>query len=180
MIAYFVTILTLVSIVAILGLALNLQWGLCGMVNFGMAGFFALGAYLPPWWRSPAPAAWPPRWRPLWSCAAACGFIALISLRLSEEYLAILTLGFGEVIRLVVLNEEWLTHGRARPARHSAPVLGLGAGEELRGMVPRPPGRRRARPVRRTGDSVALALRPRHSRRARGRHRRDHARQERG
>ena len=45
MIAYLITILTLVGIVTILGLALNLQWGLCGMVNFGMAGFFALGAY---------------------------------------------------------------------------------------------------------------------------------------
>jgi ABC-type branched-subunit amino acid transport system permease subunit len=44
-------------------------------------------------------------------CAAACGVVAVISLRLSEEYLAILTLGFGEVIRLFVLNEEWLTHG---------------------------------------------------------------------
>ena len=45
MTAYLVTILILVCIAMILGLALNLQWGLCGMVNFGMAGFFALGAY---------------------------------------------------------------------------------------------------------------------------------------
>jgi ABC-type branched-subunit amino acid transport system permease subunit len=44
MVSYLVTILSLVAIISILGLALNLQWGLCGMVNFGIAGFFALGA----------------------------------------------------------------------------------------------------------------------------------------
>jgi ABC-type branched-subunit amino acid transport system permease subunit len=44
-------------------------------------------------------------------CAAACGATALISLRLSDEYLAILTLGFGEVVRLIVLSEQWLTNG---------------------------------------------------------------------
>ena len=47
MTAYLVTILSLVGIAIILGLALNLQWGLCGMVNFGMAGFFAVAVFIP-------------------------------------------------------------------------------------------------------------------------------------
>src|SRR5206468_2568675 len=111
MIAYVVTILTLVGIVAILGLALNLQWGLCGMVNFGMAGFFALGAYTAALLALAGAGSLAATLAAALVCAAACGFVALISLRLSEEYLAILTLGFGEVIRLFVLNEEWLTHG---------------------------------------------------------------------
>ncbi|HEX4828764.1 MAG TPA: branched-chain amino acid ABC transporter permease, partial [Xanthobacteraceae bacterium] len=111
MIAYLITILTLVGIVAILGLALNLQWGLCGMVNFGMAGFFALGAYTAALLALAGAGSLAATLAAAVVCAAACGVVAVISLRLSEEYLAILTLGFGEVIRLFVLNEEWLTHG---------------------------------------------------------------------
>ena len=118
MIAYLITILTLVGIVAILGLALNLQWGLCGMVNFGMAGFFALGAYTAALLALAGAGSLAATLAAAVVCAAACSVVAVISLRLSEEYLAILTLGFGEVIRLFVLNEEWLTHGtgyRLRP-----------------------------------------------------------------
>ena len=111
MAAYLVTILTLVSIAAVFGLALNLQWGVCGMVNFGIAGFVALGAYtcalvaLAGWGSFLAMLA------AMVVCAGACGATALISLRLSDDYLAILTLGFGEVVRLVVLSEQWLTNG---------------------------------------------------------------------
>src|SRR5262244_3149537 len=111
MIAYLITILTLVAVVVILGLALNLQWGLCGMVNFGMAGFFALGAYTAAILALAGTGTLAATLAAAVVCAAACGVVAVISLRLSEEYLAILTLGFGEVVRLVVLNEEWLTHG---------------------------------------------------------------------
>ena len=111
MIDYLITILTLVGIVAILGLALNLQWGLCGMVNFGMAGFFALGAYTAALIALAGAGTLAATLAAALVCAMACGFVAMISLRLSEEYLAILTLGFGEVIRLFVLNEDWLTQG---------------------------------------------------------------------
>jgi len=37
--------------------------------------------------------------------------VSLIALRLSEDYLAIVTLGFAECVHLIVLNEDWLTHG---------------------------------------------------------------------
>lgn len=111
MITYLSTILTLVSIAAMVGLALNLQWGLSGMVNFGIVGFYVLGAYaaalsalagLAPGLALVAAAI---------ICAAASALVSLISLRLSEDYLAITTLGFAEVVRLVVLNETWLTEG---------------------------------------------------------------------
>src|ERR1700730_2256997 len=111
MVAYLITILTLVGIVTILGLALNLQWGLCGMVNFGVARSFSLGAYPATLVALAGAGNLAATLAAALVCAAACGFVALISLRLSEEYLAILTLGFGEVIRLFVLNEEWLTQG---------------------------------------------------------------------
>src|SRR5256885_16117623 len=42
--------------------------------------------------------------------AAGAG-LAMVALRLREDYLAIVTLGFGEVLRLFLLNEAWLTRG---------------------------------------------------------------------
>lgn len=111
MTSYLVTILILVSIATILGMALNVQWGLCGMVNFGIAGFFALGAYTAALVALAGFGALAATLAAAAVCAAACGLMALISLRLSDEYLAILTLGFGEVVRLVTLSEEWLTGG---------------------------------------------------------------------
>src|SRR5205823_8553187 len=44
--------------------------------------------------------------------AAVCAVVALITLRVAEEdYFAIVTLGVGEMLRLVALNEDWLTKG---------------------------------------------------------------------
>ena len=45
MTAYLVALLTAGGFYALLALALNLQFGLTGLVNFGVAGFYALGAY---------------------------------------------------------------------------------------------------------------------------------------
>jgi branched-chain amino acid transport system permease protein len=110
MIAYLVTIAILVCVAALVGLALNLQWGLAGLVNFGVVGFVAIGAY--------AAALLTPQfgWLPAMIAAGALSAIlsaglALLSIRLEENYLAIVTLGFGEVVRLVILNEGWLTNG---------------------------------------------------------------------
>jgi branched-chain amino acid transport system permease protein len=125
MTAYLVTILTLVCIAIILGLSLNLQWGLCGMVNFGMAGFFALGAYSAALVALSGAGTFAATVAAAAICALACAATALISLRLSEEYLAILTLGFGEVIRLVILSEEWLTGGSLGLPGIPRPLWGL-------------------------------------------------------
>ncbi|RXF73588.1 branched-chain amino acid ABC transporter permease [Hansschlegelia zhihuaiae] len=110
MIAYLVTIAILVCVAALVGLALNLQWGQAGLVNFGVVGFVAIGAY--------AAALLTPQvgWLPAMIAAGALSAalsagLALLSIRLEENYLAIVTLGFGEVVRLVILNEGWLTNG---------------------------------------------------------------------
>jgi ABC-type branched-subunit amino acid transport system permease subunit len=125
MASYLVTILTLVAIISILGLALNLQWGLCGMVNFGITGFFALGAYTAALVGLSGAGTLIATLAAAIVCSIACGLVALVSLRLSEDYLAILTLGFGEVVRLVVLNEEWLTHGSLGLPGIPRPLWGL-------------------------------------------------------
>ncbi|MFG1461989.1 branched-chain amino acid ABC transporter permease [Xanthobacter sp. DSM 24535] len=108
--AYLVTLVILVSVAALVGLALNLQWGLAGLVNFGVSGFVALGAY------GVAITAPHIGWLPAMLvsaalCAAISMALALLSIRLEENYLAIVTIGFGEVVRILLLNEGWLTGG---------------------------------------------------------------------
>mgnify|MGYP003393138352 CR=1 FL=1 len=125
MTAYLVTITILVGIAVMVGLALNLQWGLCGMVNFGMAGFFALGAYTAAILALAGAGTFAATVAAAAVCAAACALTALVSLRLSDEYLAILTLGFGEAIRLVILSEEWLTGGSLGLPGVPRPLWGL-------------------------------------------------------
>lgn len=113
MMAYLLSLATQAGIFALMALALNLQWGYAGLLNFGLAGFFALGAYAhaiaTTVWGWPAPVGL--------AFALACGAalawpLGLASIRLRVGfYLAITTLGLGEVVRAVIVNEDWLTRG---------------------------------------------------------------------
>ncbi len=111
MLSYLLFTLTLGGIYGLLALSLNLIWGGAGMVNLGLAGFFAVGAYA----SAIVTGAGAPV--PIGLLAAiiagvAAGLIVTFStLRLRDDYLAIVTLGFAEVVRLVALNERWLTNG---------------------------------------------------------------------
>ena len=111
MIAYLVAIATLVGVRALLTLGLNVQWGLTGLVNLGVIAFFGIGAYTSALLAvSGAPLAL--AWSAAIVLAAIAGaLLATIALRLREDYLAIVTLGFAEVLRLFLLNEAWLTRG---------------------------------------------------------------------
>ena len=111
MIAYLTAIATLVGVRALLTLGLNVQWGLAGLVNLGAVSFFGVGAYgaaLLAIGGTPLLLAWPVA---VGAAAAAAAGLAMVALRLREDYLAIVTLGFGEVLRLFLLNESWLTRG---------------------------------------------------------------------
>jgi branched-chain amino acid transport system permease protein len=123
--AYLVTIFIFVGIAIMLGLALNLQWGICGMVNFGLAGFFSLGAYSAALTALAGVGTLAATIVAAVVCAFACAAVALISLRLSDEYLAILTLGFGEAVGLVALSEDWLTGGSLGLSDIPRPLAGL-------------------------------------------------------
>jgi branched-chain amino acid transport system permease protein len=111
MLSYLIFTLTLCGIYALLALSLNLIWGGVGLVNLGLAGFFAVGAY--------ASAITTGAGAPViigWGAALVVGagvglIVTFATLRLRDDYLAIVTLGFAEVIRLVALNERWLTNG---------------------------------------------------------------------
>jgi branched-chain amino acid transport system permease protein len=110
--AYLVAMLVFAGFYALMALGLNVIWGLAGMVNLGLAGFFGLGAYASA--LLTVRLGWP---MALGFCAAALvsaaagAAMALIVARLRGDYLAIVTLGFAEVIRLVASNEVWLTNG---------------------------------------------------------------------
>ena len=112
MTAYLISIATFVGFFMILALALNLQWGMTGMVNFGIAGFYGLGAYTSG--LLTVKAGWPVELG--MACAIGAGLVfgaavSFLSVRLRDDFLAIVTLGFGEVVRLIILNEDWLTNG---------------------------------------------------------------------
>jgi branched-chain amino acid transport system permease protein len=97
---------------ALMALGLNVIWGLAGMANLGLVGFFAIGAYVSA--LLSVRLHWPmgAAWAAAATCAAVSGtIVALITARLRGDYLAIVTLGFAEVIRLVASNEVALTNG---------------------------------------------------------------------
>ena len=97
---------------ALMALGLNVIFGLAGMINLGLVGFFAIGAYasalLTVKLHWPLLAGWGAA---LLLSALAGAIVALITARLKGDYLAIVTLGFAEVIRLAASNEIWLTGG---------------------------------------------------------------------
>ena len=109
---YLVSMATTGAIYAILALGLNVMWGMAGMVNLGIVGFYAFGAYISALLtvKGHAPIA-------LGFAAAMAGtalMAALVTLgitRLRDDYLAIVTLGFAEVVRIAAENEIWLTRG---------------------------------------------------------------------
>jgi len=113
MISFLVLIGIVVCFSAILALALNFQWGLGGMVNFGLTGFYALGAYAAALLMLKGGAnTFVATVGAMAIVAAACGLVAFVTLRVTEEdYFAIVTLGVGEMLRLMALNEDWLTRG---------------------------------------------------------------------
>ena len=104
-----IDIATLAMIYVMLGLGLNIVVGFAGLLDLGFVGFYAVGAYtyalLFHW------AGWS-FWEslPLAGAAAALfGFLlGFPVLRLRGYYLAIVTLGFGEIIRLLLINlNDW-------------------------------------------------------------------------
>ncbi len=125
---YAVTVLILVGIYALFALGLNLQWGFAGLINFGHIAFVAIGAYT-----MVILNLYGVHWAlaMLIGLAVAGGVGALLTIpaiRLKADYLAILTIGFSEIMRYFFLSEDWLTGGAggligfSRPLESIVPV----------------------------------------------------------
>jgi branched-chain amino acid transport system permease protein len=99
-------------IYALMAVGLNVIWGLAGMINLGLVGFFAVGAYVTA--LSTMKLGVPMVLGIALGAVAASlvgALVSLITVRLRGDYLAIVTLGFAETIRVVSSNAIWLTNG---------------------------------------------------------------------
>jgi ABC-type branched-subunit amino acid transport system permease subunit len=117
--AYLVFLVGLAAMYALMSLGLNAQWGFSGLINFSIAAFFGIGAYgtaLMTADSSPIAGGLSPVLGVLVALVVSAIIAVLIgipTLRLGADYLAIATLGLAEVLRLIALNEQWLTNGSA-------------------------------------------------------------------
>ncbi|MCS6779498.1 MAG: high-affinity branched-chain amino acid ABC transporter permease LivM [Geminicoccaceae bacterium] len=109
---YVIDVATTVVIYVMLGWGLNIVVGLAGLLDLGYVAFYAVGAYsyalFAQWFGFG-----------FWMCLPIAGLLAATAgvllgfpvLRLRGDYLAIVTLGFGEIIRLVLVNWYEVTGG---------------------------------------------------------------------
>jgi branched-chain amino acid transport system permease protein len=125
MTAYLTAMAISAGIYALLALGVNLTWGMAGMVNLVLAGFFAVGAYATAM-LTKAGVAIPLGIAAGAATAAVTGAgVALITARLRADYLAIVTLGFSESVRIAAANEIWLTNGSDGIAGIPGPWRGI-------------------------------------------------------
>jgi branched-chain amino acid transport system permease protein len=122
---YYRDVLTLTGMYAVLALGLNLMVGQTGLLNLGYVAFYAIGAY--------SYAILSTRfglnfWPGLVVGAATSAFMALLiglsTLRLRGDYFAIVTLGLGEITRIVLNNSDSVTGGPNGISRIGRPAIG--------------------------------------------------------
>lgn len=109
---YVIDLATTILIYIMLGWGLNIVVGLAGLLDLGYVAFYAIGAYAYALCAEYLGLSF-------WQClpisgAAAVAFSLLIGgpvLRLRGDYLAIVTLGFGEMLRIILINWQDFTHG---------------------------------------------------------------------
>jgi branched-chain amino acid transport system permease protein len=110
-------VIYLCSFYSVLAVSLNLINGITGQFSIGHAAFYQIGAYAAAFCSTMVLPRYHLAGAPLLLTATLVGAIAagiagwlvgLPSLRLRGDYLAIATLGFGEIVRVFVLNQEWL------------------------------------------------------------------------
>jgi branched-chain amino acid transport system permease protein len=134
LVSYLVFFLIVVTILSILTLGLNLQWGSTGVFNAGVVGFYAIGGYAFAILTAPA--------RPelignlglpwivgivgaLAVSAVVAIFVGLATIKLRGDYLAIATFGIAVTIQLIALNWEGLTGGSLGLTSIPRPLSGV-------------------------------------------------------
>jgi len=139
LLSYFVFFASFACIYAIMALGLNIQWGMTGQINIGVAGFYAVGAYTSAILTTPpTPDHFGGFAMPVIVglagavivSALLAVLIGMITVNLRSDYLAIATIGLAEIIRFLIKNEEQVTHGVRgisdipRPLVESGPLAG--------------------------------------------------------
>ncbi len=125
---YWVQVLGDIGIYVMLGIGLNVVVGFAGLLDLGYVAFYAIGAYGYALLASPHFGLHIPFWIMLPVCVAlAAGGGALLGipvLRMRGDYLAIVTLGFGEIIRIILNNLDPVTNGPRGILRIDPPYIG--------------------------------------------------------
>ena len=116
--AYQTNLVNNVAVYALLALGLNVVVGYAGLLDLGYIAFFAIGAYSAAFWSGRLPVQPPIELNlflalPLSVAAAMLAGVLLgaPTLRLRGDYLAIVTLGFGEIVRITAVNADNITNG---------------------------------------------------------------------
>jgi branched-chain amino acid transport system permease protein len=122
-----IRILGYAGLYILLGLGLLIHVGFAGMLDLGFAAYYGIGAYTYALLASPKFGIHLSFWGMLvvGGCVAALvgALISIPVLRLRGDYLAIVTLGFGEITRLLLLNLKGLTNGSQGVIGIDKPVL---------------------------------------------------------
>jgi branched-chain amino acid transport system permease protein len=116
-----------VGLYVLLALGLNIVVGQAGLLDLGYVAFYAVGAYTTA--KLTTSAGWT-----TWEALVVAVAVAMVSgvvlgaptLRLRGDYLAIVTLGFGEIVRIIAQNSPFLGEARGITGiPHPGPVAGM-------------------------------------------------------
>lgn len=125
---YWTQILGDIGIYVMLGIGLNVVVGFAGLLDLGYVAFYAIGAYSYAIFASPQFGIHIPFWFMLPVCVAMAAMggalLGIPVLRMRGDYLAIVTLGFGEIIRIVLNNLDAVTNGPRGLLRIDPPMIG--------------------------------------------------------
>ncbi len=122
---YYRDILTLTGMYIVLALGLNIIVGQTGLLNLGYVAFYAVGAYAYAILSTRFGLSfWPGLFIGALTAAAAATLLGSVTLRLRGDYFAIVTLGLGEITRIVLNNWASLTGGPNGISRIGRPVIG--------------------------------------------------------
>jgi branched-chain amino acid transport system permease protein len=123
---YWLTVLILALIYVLLGLGLNIVVGLAGLLDLGFAAFYAVGAYILALGAQYLGLGF---WSALVVAVVFAGLLGMVLgfpvLRMHGDYLAIVTLGFHEIIRLILTNWTSFTGGPNGASAPSPTFFGL-------------------------------------------------------
>ena len=122
---YYRDVLTLTCIYVVLALGLNITVGQAGLLNLGYVAFYAVGAYTYAILSTTLGLSfWPGMIVGALSASAFALLLGLPTLKLRGDYFAIVTLGLGEITRIVLNNWDGLTGGPNGISRIGRPMIG--------------------------------------------------------